>query len=1339
MKHNCIKNVFLASFMLAGFLTTTAQESRSLKQIKMVESSKASLQKAPEIIRKKLKLSSNDDLVKIKQKRDDLGFIHEKFQQNFKGLKVEFATYSAHAKNGKLKTMNGQFYDVGKVNIIPKLSNEQAFQKALAHTGAEKYLWEYPKAAKEMDNYQKPTGELLILPKEVLRTNAPKLAYKFDIFAAKPMSRGYLYIDAHTGEALFYNAIIKHLDKFGHVGTLKKSTKIEKEATFESLFVSGSAQTRYSGTRTIDTRKDGDVYTLNDEIRKVYTRDAKQQTNVGYPYVTNYDEFEDNDNNWTTAEHSTNKDNAALDAHWGAMMTFDYFNAKHNRNSFDDNGTAIRSYVHVKTDYDNAFWNGSVMSYGDGSSNGQEGNGRFDALTSIDVAAHEIGHAVCTNTANLAYQRESGAMNEGFSDIWGAAVEHFAKGNGSDTAPDASVWLIGDEIDRRVGAVALRSMSNPNERGQPDTYGGTHWKDPNCAFPSSFNDYCGVHTNSGVLNYWFYLLTVGGSGTNDIGNNYNVDGIGMSKAAKISYRLEANYLSANSTFDEAREGAIIAASDLYGEDSAEVVAVINAWYAVGVGELCFLDAPESFVATGVNDSQFTLTWNAVSSALSYTVNIVGTIDGVTNPGESTITGTSFVVADLDPGTVYECTIKANCTDGGSGKLSTLSVTTTGIAPLRYCISKGNNVDDEYIGRVQVGSIDNTTDKGEGYSDHTDISTDLAIGSSNTITVTPVWRATDYEEGYGVWIDYNHDGDFSDPNETVWTKDKSNEKPVSGSFIVPADATLGATRMRVVLKYDATPTACEKLFSYGEVEDYTVVITGISTDTEAPTAPANFMASNVTLTSATLTWEASTDNVDVVGYDVYEGTSLVESTTNTTLDLTGLIMSSSYTYSVKAKDAAGNVSEAVEITFMTLNDTDAPTAPSSLSVSAITLTSATLTWDASTDNIGVVGYDVYQGAALVSSVTNTYLDIVGLSIDTSYMYSVKAKDAAGNVSDGREITFTTLSDTEAPSMPENLIATDITKTKVTLNWNSSIDNVGVVGYDVFSGATLINSTSTTSMQIIGLTAGTSYTYSVKAKDAAGNISGVASVMFKTISNGPTYCTAKGNNTSIAWIDYVAVGGMFKASGSNGGYANFTNKVGSLSKGGSSLITVSAAYASNSNRPTMFFAVWVDFNQNGTFDNNERIMTNASSQESNRSTSFSIPHSAKSGKTRMRVAMRYNREPTSCGSFSSGEVEDYTVKIIGNNTVYGIDTAASIEKTSENAKLLIYPNPTTNNVRVKLTPSFSNQSYKIINLIGKVVQLGSLDSFGINVSNLKSGVYLLEVNEGNVKRRTKLIKK
>lgn len=243
-------------------------------------------------------------------------------------------------------------------------------------------------------------------------------------------------------------------------------------------------------------------------------------------------------------------------------MTYDYWKTEHGRNSFDGNGATIKSYVHYNRAYDNAFWNGSVMTYGDGSGT------QFDALTSLDVAAHEIGHAICEKTANLIYSNESGAMNEAFSDIWAASVEYFA-------APTKSIWLIGEDIEKRAGHLALRSMSNPNAEGQPDTYKGSMWY-------TGTGDNGGVHTNSGVLNFWYYLLTQGGTGTNDNGTAYTVSGIGITNAAKIAFRLESVYLTSTSVYQDAADYGAAAAVDLFGINSVEYAATVNAFKAVGL-------------------------------------------------------------------------------------------------------------------------------------------------------------------------------------------------------------------------------------------------------------------------------------------------------------------------------------------------------------------------------------------------------------------------------------------------------------------------------------------------------------------------------------------------------------------------------------------------------------------------------------------------------------------------------------------------------------------------------------------------------------------------------------
>lgn len=179
--------------------------------------------------------------------------------------------------------------------------------------------------------------------------------------------------------------------------------------------------------------------------------------------------------------------------------------------------------------------------------------------------------------------------------------------------------------------------------------------------------------------------------------------------------------------------------------------------------------------------------------------------------------------------------------------------------------------------------------------------------------------------------------------------------------------------------------------------------GSPVDPTPPTAPANLAVSNVTSTSAVLTWDTSTDNVGVTGYKIYRGSTLAASTNGTTLTytLTGLTPSTSYSYSVRAVDGAGNQSaNSNVVTFTTLApqpDTESPSAPSSLTASAITSSSVTLTWSASTDNVGVAGYRIYNGTALAGTTNGLSYTVSGLQPETSYTFTVVAFDEAGNAS------------------------------------------------------------------------------------------------------------------------------------------------------------------------------------------------------------------------------------------------------------------------------------------------------------------------------------------------------
>ena len=270
------------------------------------------------------------------------------------------------------------------------------------------------------------------------------------------------------------------------------------------------------------------------------------------------------------------------------------------------------------------------------------------------------------------------------------------------------------------------------------------------------------------------------------------------------------------------------------------------------------------------------------------------------------------------------------------------------------------------------------------------------------------------------------------------------------------------------------------------------------DTEVPTAPSEVTATDITTTTAKVTWTASTDNVGVAGYNVYvndsetpvNGETLV---TGTEYALESLTAGTEYKVTVKAVDAAGNVSEGAVYTFTTKNaaDTEAPTAPGNVAVTDVTTTTAKVTWSEATDNVGVVGYNVYLNEAKVNEtlITTTEYDLTALTEETAYSVRVTAVDAAENESARSEAaTFTTpkTQDTEAPSVPAGVTASDVTRTGAKITWTASTDNVGVAGYNVYLGESRVNTSpvTVTEYELSGLTANTEYTVTVSAVDAAG---------------------------------------------------------------------------------------------------------------------------------------------------------------------------------------------------------------------------------------------------------------
>jgi len=238
----------------------------------------------------------------------------------------------------------------------------------------------------------------------------------------------------------------------------------------------------------------------------------------------------------------------------------------------------------------------------------------MNPVVGLDVMGHEFTHMVTEHNGHggLDYQGESGALNESFSDIFGTAIEFFAKGQDGN-------WNIGEGV--MIAAPGyFRSMSAPKLAQNPDTYQGQYWKNP---ANLQDGDQGGVHTNSSVQNKWFYLLSQGGTGTNDKGNAYTVTGIGIEKAEKIAYRNLTEYITPSSTYMDAYNGSLEAALDLYTNTSSqEYRSVKDAWYAVGIG-----DSVTAINEIVVNENDLTLYPNPATGRVTISSAIDQKLEG----------------------------------------------------------------------------------------------------------------------------------------------------------------------------------------------------------------------------------------------------------------------------------------------------------------------------------------------------------------------------------------------------------------------------------------------------------------------------------------------------------------------------------------------------------------------------------------------------------------------------------------------------------------------------------------------------------------------------------------
>ena len=467
--------------------------------------------------RSALGLSPDEKLVVRNTVTDRDGTQHVRYDRTYKGLRVVGGDLVVE------KSRSGSVRDVrwNGTSKVAVASTSPAVSESSAEGSGAKRAGYAPR---------RNDGELVVWA----GTGSPRLAWDVvteGVKADQTPSRLHTLVDARSG------AVLTSWDEV----------------------VNGTGNSMYSGTVTVNSTQSGSSWLLKDSVGN-YTTDLNGAT------TGTGTQFTDADNVWGNGSTSS-RQTAGVDAQYGAEKTFAYYKNVLGRNGIWNTGVGARSRVHYGNAYNNAFWDGTQMTYGDGAGNAKP-------LTSIDVAAHEMSHGVTENTAALAYSGDAGGLNEATSDIFGTAVEFYAN-----SPADPGDYLIGEKININGNGTPLRYMDKPSKDGasQDCWTTGTKNLDP--------------HYSSGPLNHWFFLASEGSGARTVNGVAYNsptcgtagaVTGAGRTNIEKVWYRTLSTKLTSNSNYAAARNGAIASAKELFGATSATCTAVEKAFTAIAV-------------------------------------------------------------------------------------------------------------------------------------------------------------------------------------------------------------------------------------------------------------------------------------------------------------------------------------------------------------------------------------------------------------------------------------------------------------------------------------------------------------------------------------------------------------------------------------------------------------------------------------------------------------------------------------------------------------------------------------------------------------------------------------
>lgn len=516
---------------------------------------------------------------------DELGFRHQRLTQVLRGVPVVGADIKVHFdKEGVPYEVSGRLIPGITLDTKPSINANQAIASAVADFVNKKGF---------------PQAKTIEQPQLVVYAivNPPQLAYQLAI--SDSPTRIYRYwVNAKTGAVI---------DAINQVCSILPPSSKGKAATIKGTILAGE------GGRTLSLAgwSENQVYYMYDPASYYYVFNNDGATSPP-PFASLSSAYPDGG----TYAHRTSIDWGTGDPNEVSVAvniayTMGYFKTVHNRSSVNDAGVIVPVLAHFDQNLVNAYWSGTTpgyMAFGDGD------GVKATCLATLDVCGHEVTHGVTQYTAGLIYRNESGALNESFSDVFGVNIEfNFQADNRSgypNKKPGTADWLLGEDC--WLSSTALRDMRNPANSAtvgsggrQPSKYKGTYWY-------SGTGDNGGVHQNSGVQNFFYYLLCDGGSGTND-GLSYSVTGIGITNARRVAYRALTVYCSGSTDYKAVRNAWVSAAQDL---NPSWTTSVKAAWDAVGVAATGITSALSVTATRNSPMTPYTIT--ATDNPTSYT-------------------------------------------------------------------------------------------------------------------------------------------------------------------------------------------------------------------------------------------------------------------------------------------------------------------------------------------------------------------------------------------------------------------------------------------------------------------------------------------------------------------------------------------------------------------------------------------------------------------------------------------------------------------------------------------------------------------------------------------------